>query len=223
MTSNWGIMFKPSTILALRPELIAAPGTALLQRGHASRSVIFIESGRVAIGIVGAGAGRALEHQLGVVEGPSWLEATAAVLNLPSAVDAVALTAVQYRRLPLEEFRANLDACAPDVRSMLRDIARAHRQQAEMSIARLAKDAEARFAEWLVSHAETSPLGECSVRLQMTKRDIATQLGIVPETLSRVLRQLRDMGLIGGKGKTVALINPAGLRMLAGQLENGPV
>lgn len=215
-------MLEPSTILASRPEQTATAGTALLQRGHASHSVIFIESGRVAIGIVGTDGSRALEHQLGVVQGPSWLEATAAVLNLPSAVDAVALTDVQFRRLPLEEFQADLYTCGPDVRSMLRDIARAHRQQAEMTITRLAKDAEARCAEWLLGHAETSQLGEHSVRLQMTKRDIAMHLGIVPETLSRVLRQLREIGLIGGKGKTVTLINPQGLRQLVDQPRTVP-
>jgi len=216
-------MLEPSSIQVSGPEQTAAAGTNLLQRGHASRSVIFIESGRVAIGIVGADASRALEHQLGVVQGPSWLEATAAVLNLPSAVDAVALTDVQFRRLPLEEFQADLDSCASDLRSMLCDIARAHRQQAEMTITRLAKDAEARCAEWLLNHAETSQRGECSVRLQMTKRDLAVQLGIVPETLSRVLRQLRELRLIAGKGKTLNLIDPAGLRKLAGQFESYPV
>lgn len=216
-------MLELLTILASRPEQTAAAGTVLLEQGHTSQSVIFIESGRVAMGIIGGGTSRALEHQLSVVEGPSWLEATAAVLNLPSAVDAVTLTDVQFRRLPLAEFRANLGNCAPDVRSMLRDIARAHRQQTEMTITRLAKDAEARCAEWLLSHAETSKLGVCAVQLQMTKRDLAAQLGIVPETLSRVLRQLRELSLIAGKGKTVNVINPAGLRKLAGQSESCPV
>jgi len=209
-------MLEHSTILAHRPEQTAAAGTVLLQRAHASNSVLFLESGRVALGIVGtAGASHTVEHQLSVVEGPSWLEATAAVLNLSSAVDAVALTDVQFRRLPLDEFRAALDKCASDLRSMLLDIARANRQQTEMTVNRLAKDAEARCAEWLLSHAETSKLGDCSVRLQTTKRDLAVQLGIVPETLSRVLRQLRERSLIAGTGKTVNLINPAGLRKLA--------
>jgi len=210
-------MLAAQTIFSNRPAESAATGTVLLQRAAATDSVIYIDSGRVLLGVVGTGANAgSIEHQLGVVEGPSWLEATAAVLNLPSAVDAVAQSGVQFHRLPLEEFRANLGTCAPGVQSMLLDIARSHRQQTELTVSRLAKDAEARCAEWLLSHAETSEHGGCTVQLQQRKRAIAAQLGIAPETLSRVLRHLRELRLISGSGRTVDLVDPIGLRTLAG-------
>lgn len=210
-------MLAAQTIFSNRPAESAATGTVLLQRAAATDSVIFIDSGRVLLGVVGTGLNAStIEHQLGVIEGPSWLEATAAVLNLPSAVDAVAQSGVQFHRLPLEEFRAGLGTCAPGVQSMLLDIARSHRQQTELTVSRLAKDAEARCAEWLLSHAETSEHGGCTVQLQQRKRAIAAQLGIAPETLSRVLRHLREMRLISGSGRTVDLVDPIGLRNLAG-------
>lgn len=210
-------MLAAQTILSSRPAESAAMGTVLLQRSAATDSVIFIDSGSVLLGVMGSGADAGtIEHQLGVVEGPSWLEATAAVLNVPSAVDAVAQTAVQYHRLPLKEFRATLDAGAPDVRAMLQDIARAHRQQTELAVSRLAKDAEARCAEWLLSQATTSELGGCTVHLMQRKRAIAAQLGIAPETLSRVLRHLRELRLISGSGRVVDVVDPVGLRTLAG-------
>jgi len=157
-----------------------------------------------------------VEHQLGVVQGPCWLEATAAVLNMPSAVDAVAQTAVQYHRLPLKDFKATVNSGTPDVRNLLQDIARAHRQQTELTVSRLAKDAESRCAEWLLSQAKTSELGGCTVQLLQRKRAIAAQLGIAPETLSRVLRHLRELRLISGSGRVVDLVDPVGLRTLAG-------
>lgn len=210
-------MLAAQTIFSNRPAESVATGTVLLQRSAVTDSVIYIDSGRVLLGVVGTGANaNTIEHQLGVVEGPSWLEATAAVLNLPSAVDAVAQSAVQFHRLPLEEFRTGLGTCAPDVQSMLLDIARSHRQQTELTVSRLAKDAEARCAEWLLSHAETSEQGGCKVQLQQRKRAIAAQLGIAPETLSRVLRHLRELRLISGSGRTVDLVDPVGLRTLAG-------
>ena len=43
-----------------------------------------------------------MRHQLGVVEGPFWLDAASALLGLPSVVDMVAETPVQLRRQPLE-------------------------------------------------------------------------------------------------------------------------
>jgi len=171
----------------------------------------------LALGVLGnAPDPVAVEHQLGLVEGPCWLEATSAVLNVPSAVDAVTLTDVQVRRLTPTEFRARLETCGADVQSMLLDIARHTAEQTELTVSRLAKDAEARCAEWLLSHAETSDKGSCSVHLQLRKRAIAAQLGIAPETLSRVLRHLRELRLISGSGRIVDLVDPAGLRNLAG-------
>ena len=47
------------------------------------------------------------------------------------------------------------------------------------------------------------------------KRLIAAQLGIAPETFSRVLRQLREHGLIAGRGNVIDLPKPAALEVLA--------
>lgn len=199
-------------------------GTVLLRRASHAGAAIFIESGRVVLGIAGQSRGddgestpgQFLEHQLGVVEGPAWLEANAAVLDLPSAVDAVAETDVVMRRIPLTEFRTSLSGGSLAALAVLTDVARAHRQQTELAVSRLAKDAEARCAEWLLRHAESTDKGVCSVKLQQRKRLIAAQLGIAPETLSRVLRHLRERSLISGSGRIVNLVDPNGLRSLAG-------
>jgi CRP-like cAMP-binding protein len=210
-------MLAVQTTLSARPAETAVMGSVLVQRSVPTESVIYIDSGRVVLGVLGSGAAvGSVEHQLGVVEGPAWLEASAAVLNLPGAVDAVAQTPVQFRRVSLKDFRASLDGCAAAVQSMILDMAKAHRQQTELTVSRLAKDAEARCAEWLLSHAESTEKGACSVHLQQRKRAIAAQLGIAPETLSRVLRHLRELRLISGSGRIVNLVDPIGLRTLAG-------
>jgi CRP-like cAMP-binding protein len=102
------------------------------------------------------------------------------------------------------------------MRMVLTDMACAYRRQAELAVSRLAKDAEARFAEWLLRQSGSSHLGQLAVHLQQPKRLIAAQLGIAPETLSRVLRHLRDRSLISGSGRVVNLVDPIGLRSLAG-------
>ena len=191
----------------------AIRGEALLRRAVDSPWVSYLESGRVALGIMD---GSVMEHQLGVVEGPCWLEATAAVLNLPHAVDAVAETDVCLRRMTQAEFRQTLTALPAAAREVLHDVAKAHRQQTELAVSRLAKDAEARCAEWLLRHAKTGEKGVMAVVLQERKRSIAAQLGIAPETLSRVLRHLRERSLISGSGRLLNLVDPSGLRSLAG-------
>lgn len=189
------------------------PGDTVLRRQTLLDGVIYLESGRVALGLVEADT---LAHLLGTVEGPFWLEATSAILGLPSVVDAVAETKVTLRRMPLASFRQWHDALPAPAQQVLRDVALAHRQQTELAVSRLAKDAEARCAEWLLRHAQTSAQGSVAVMLQQRKRLIAAQLGIAPETLSRVLRHLRERSLISGSGRIVNLVDPIGLRSLAG-------
>ena len=157
-----------------------------------------------------------MEHQLGAVEGPCWLEATSAVLNLPNAVDAIAETDVCLRRMAVAEFREILSDLPKPVQEVLHDVAMAHRQQTELAVSRLAKDAEARCAEWLLRHAKTGEKGVMAVQLQERKRSIAAQLGIAPETLSRVLRHLRERSMISGSGRLLNLVDPSGLKSLAG-------
>ncbi len=206
-----------SALLAHYPLDTRAPGTRLLCRGQPSAQVLYLESGRVVLGIVGNPGhhGGLLEHQLGAQRQPGWLDATAAVLDLPAAMDAVAETPVQLRAVPLPVFRAALADTRAPLGNILLDVACAHRQQTELAVSRLAKDAEARCAEWLLRHAQNSEQGVCSVQLQQRKRLIAAQLGIAPETLSRVLRNLRDRRLISGSGRTLQLVDPGGLRSLA--------
>ncbi len=190
-----------------------ACGVTLLRRSETPHWVTYLESGRVGLGVL---EGEVLEHQLGVLEGPVWLEATTAVLNLPSAVDAVSQTEVCLRRVPLSEFRQSLGNLNSSAQAVLHDVALAHRQQTEMAVSRLAKDAESRCAEWLLRHAETQDGGTLCVPLHQRKRLIAAQLGIAPETLSRVLRHLRERNLISGSGRVLNLVDPSALRALSG-------
>jgi len=185
----------------------------LLRRSEPANGVVFVESGRVELGLMDGGE---LTHLLGTVEGPFWLETSAAILGRLSLVDAIAETRVQMRRLSLPLFRKWLVSMPESAQNLLRDVAVAHWQQSELAVSRLAKDAEARCAEWLLRHAQTSEQGSVAVMLQQRKRMIAAQLGIAPETLSRVLRHLRERSLISGSGRVVNLVDPSGLRSLAG-------
>ncbi len=192
-----------------------AAGTQLQQRAQVLDHVLHIDSGRVALGVVENGA---LAHQMGLVEGPAWLNAGCAVLGRTPVVDAIAETPVQVRRVPRKDFDATLRTLPAPALALLRDMAHAHRQQAELAVSRLAKDAEARCAEWLLRHAEPAQdePGALAVMLRQRKRMIAAQLGIAPETLSRVLRHLRERSLISGSGRVLNLVDLNGLRRLAG-------
>jgi CRP-like cAMP-binding protein len=198
---------------AAEPLTLTA-GTVLLHRGDPVEHLLHILQGRVVLGVMVDGV---MAHQLGVVEGPFWLEAASGLLGLPHAVDALAETDIQLQNVPVQDFVARVQALPEDAQNLLMDMARSQRQQTEMGVSRLAKDADARCAEWLLRHAQPDELlGGLAVKFTQRKRTIAAQLGIAPETFSRVLRHLRDRQLISGGGRVLGLPNPQALRELAG-------
>ena len=188
-------------------------GTVLLRRGQTASKAMHLMSGRVALGVIEQGV---MVRQLGEVEGPFWLEVAAAMLGLPHAVDAMAESDVTVQTMPLKQFKANLKNLTEPLHTLMLDLAKAQRQQVEVAVSRLAKDADARFAEWLLRHAEPADAqGRMAVVLRDRKRLIAAQLGIAPETFSRVLKHLRDRKLISGGGRIMNLLDPLGLQSLA--------
>lgn len=208
-----GCMTTPplTDVIALAPS--ATAGTVLIRRGQALLHALHLMTGRVTLGLVDRGR---LTHQLGVVEGPFWLEAASSLLGLSPVMDAVSETPVLLQWVPLLAFHASVQTVSEPALSLLSDLASEQRQQTEMAVSRLSKDADARCAEWLLRHAEPADkLGATVVNLTQRKRLIAAQLGIAPETFSRVLRHLRSLNLIGGSGRVLSLPDTQGLRALA--------
>ena len=196
------------------PAAPVVAGTVVLRRGEAVERIVHVIQGRVVLGVLLDGQ---MVHQLGVVEGPFWLEAASGLLDLPHAVDAVAETEVHVQYVSVGDFVAEVQGWPVASQNLLMDMARSQRQQTEMAVSRMAKDADARCAEWLLRHAEPVDLtGGLAVKLTERKRSIAAQLGIAPETFSRVLRHLRERQLISGGGRVLGLPNPQALRDLAG-------
>ncbi|MGV0959391.1 MAG: Crp/Fnr family transcriptional regulator [Limnohabitans sp.] len=207
-------MLASPALQSSEPVVTLAAGTVLLHRGDVVDRVLHIQSGQVLLGVLSHGA---MEHQLGSVQGPFWLEAAAGLLGQTHVVDAVAQTAVQLQYMPLTDFVAQVQALPKASQSLLMDMAQSQRQQTETAVSRLAKDADARCAEWLLRHAQPADeSGSLAVTLHERKRTIAAQLGIAPETFSRVLRHLRERQLISGAGRVLGLPNPQALRELAG-------
>lgn len=195
-----------------QPESFA-PGSWLRQRRQPIDSVLYLESGSVMLGVA---QDSSMRHQLGQVEGPTWLDASFALQERPSCLDMQAQTAGCIYIIPLARFQAAVAKLPVAAQQLLKDLAKAYCEQTELAVSRLAQDAEARCAQWLLHHATPHADGAgLRVTLNARKRLIAAQLGIAPETFSRVLRQLRDHGLIAGRGNVIELPKPGALKVLA--------
>lgn len=206
-------MFHIPSFDPLAQAEVVSAGQLLRQRGSRPDSVLYLDSGCVVLGVLEDGQ---MRHQLGVVEGPAWLDAAFALTGSSCGVDMVTDSRVRLRRISLGAFQHSLQSLPDTVATLVRDMAQGYCQQTETAVSRLAQDAEARCAQWLLRHAQHADNGTMCVTLNQRKRTIAAQLGIAPETFSRVLRHLREHGLIAGTGNVLNLPQPSALQSVAG-------
>ena len=73
------------------------------------------------------------------------------------------------------------------------------------------KEVPARLASYLVYLSEEQENDSC-VELDISKGQLASLLGTIPETLSRIFSKMNDEGLIQVNGKRITLLDPEGLK-----------
>lgn len=190
----------------------ALAGGRLMARDAVPGHAVYLKHGRVAAGQMDTDA---MRHRLVTIEGPCWLDVGPVLFNTACTADWVAETDVELLMVPADALRKWFNSQPAPMRSLMRDTFQAQRQQTEATLAMMVQDAEARCAQWLLRHAEVSDHGVVAVTMKERKRAIAAQLGIAPETLSRVLRHLRELGLISQTGSVMNLIDPSGLKAVA--------
>jgi len=214
-------------LLAATPILTAADAQALdalvTQRSLAegdwvfthrtlARSLVLLLEGTVSLGH-SDGAAMAPERLL---RGPSWLDAASAWLaGATHALDARAISEVRVADLPraaLQTLLMQRPTLAPGFLAVLAEqVQHLSLQTHEL----MHKDANSRLAAWLHRHLTASAGAQTLLHLNARKRDIAAQLGMSPETLSRQMRQLSRRGLIEVRGYQVRVLDSAGLQRLA--------
>lgn len=189
-------------------------GGAVFNRGDAAEALVFAREGDAAVGSVDADGHFHVER---TVRGPGWLDQSAAWIDAAHAVDARATSPLVVVELPREGVQQLLLQHPAVAWRLIASLAREVHALTLGTQELMHKDAPARFAAWLVQrlqpHADDPRRG--FVKLVERKRDIASQLAVTPETLSRVMRALTRQGLIVVAGYTVQVTDVAGLRAAA--------
>jgi len=191
----------PPALAALGRERTVAAGAILFQQGAPADSCYLLEKGEIALRRISRSGD---EVEVARISGGDWFGE--AILFAASAFPA---QAVVVRDSAIVEFRRSAvlaatdpSVCAFFLSLLARKCLALNRRIEELTI----MDARERLARFVVGlcpgHRSGCPGGkeECSFPLPKKKREIAVELGMAPETLSRTLRQMEEEGYVRVKG-----------------------
>jgi CRP-like cAMP-binding protein len=191
-----------------------AAGQSVLCRSTTAFTLVALRSGEVALGFRTADGIFRTER---IVRGPAWLDLSSAWLGEAHVMDAQALGPASVVELPREVLEPGLGDHPGLAQRLIRGLAREVQALATNTHELMHKDAPARLAQWLHQRCEpvAGGLGQGVVRLSERKRDVASQLAITPETLSRLMRSFTRQGVIEVSGYIVRVLDTSALARLA--------
>lgn len=217
----WHAVLGPITPSALEQLLVISnardvvAGQTVWSRRDVARGVQLLVQGEVGLGGVAAGMPFQSERH---VRAPAWLDASSVWLGQTFGTDAIALTDARIVSVSRSAFQSLMERHGDIALRLIVALAGQARVLADALHDLTHKDADARLAAWLLQRgvADVAAPPRIRVVLRERKRDLAATLGVTPETLSRLLRQLCRDGLIEVRGYQITVLDPLALRALSG-------
>lgn len=219
---GWGNLLGPPVLSSADCEALdalaqlraVAAGQPVFSHGDRSAALVLLLAGDVAMGRAQPGGSMRTER---LVHGPAWLDASSAWVDGAHVLDAVALTPVEVAELARAPLQALLEQRPRLSQRLLVSLAAEVRRLTVHAHELMHKDAPARLATWLCQRCQPAhgTPDRAVVRLAERKSDIASQLGMTPETMSRLMRSLSDQRVIGVDGYTVTVNDLPALQRLA--------
>jgi CRP/FNR family transcriptional regulator len=186
-------------------------GGLIFSEGDAGTGFYVIIDGRVKIFKLSFDGKEQILHILG--PGEPFAE-VAVFTGSTYPANAVALEKSRLFFFPRKAF-AELIATQPALAmNMLATLSLRLKQFAHMIEALSLKEVPGRLAAYILVDSKQNST-EQSIKLTVSKTQLASLLGTIPETLSRILTKMNKQGLIDIEGSTITILDRQGLTALA--------
>ena len=147
-----------------------------------------------------------------IKQGEAFAEALMFLEQIRYPVNAAAMAETEVLAVPNKLFKEILLAEPESALKLMGNMAiKLHRRIKEVEILTL-QNTRHRLGNYLFGLAPDPAVKECVVQLPMAKQLIASQLGMQPETFSRLMKEMKNQGLIEVKGAEVVVNDLQGLR-----------
>ncbi len=188
----------------------------VFQQGEAAQAFFVVASGAVELyAIAEDGHKKTIEV---LQRGHSFAEALTFMTPARYPVTAQALGSTDLFRIPCDQYR---DQLANDVSACLRLVARLcqhlHSRVVDLEYHAI-HSARERLVLFLLSRLPHDDTDEPVLLMELPRQVIASRIGVQPETLSRLLRQMMDENLVEVSGRTIKVLDLARLRCAIGEI-----
>lgn len=139
-----------------------------------------------------------------------------ALLDRPCPVDVVALADTMLAVLPVRPLQQLQERDVTFANNLVRTLAEGQVRLLREIDARIGCSGAKRLAAYLDSLAKPGNGSDaCAIQLPVTKTALASRLGITKETMSRLLRDMKEQGLIAVTGASITILDRARLAAIA--------
>ena len=154
--------------------------------------------------------------------GGQWIDLVTAWSQADFPETALALSPVLAHEIPAKTVLGLCRTQPALLAALLDSLSRSACEAMESHQALATQDFPSRLAEWLLHELMLQGQGDC-LTLSQFKRDLAAQLGVTPETLSRTLREFHEQGLSVMKHSQLRFPDPARLAALSQRQASAPM
>jgi CRP/FNR family cyclic AMP-dependent transcriptional regulator len=204
-----------ATLNSIRQTSLYPRGAILFIEGEAPRGVFVLCSGRAKL-TANSPDGHSLT--LRTVEAGEVVGLSSVVGDRPYPATAETVSACQVSYIPRLEFlrflRSNSDVAIRVAKHLSMEL---HQAWHQARIVALAPGTQAKLAQFLVDqaakHGQNAGDG-LRIALNMTHEEIAKNIGASRESVSRILKELRNRGVIKVNGGAIIILHPIELTNL---------